>query len=288
MTYTDHYMGAQEHSITNRSFLNYHRYVPYEYIKFDLIDQTAAEKIESFYNFFVEENKELGFIKQSMLKKNSCGLWITTTDDTFTEDLYYHPYHAFDYRAIDVDSFYALFGKQEPELLKKIREEKIDVGIEGVSLSTTGDVMKYIMLFRPVSNIIELLNLPESEKLQKFLDLNFLPLKNGEASVKNSTKSTVRVQFDSFDDTISVEFANSFFLKELYESGGNYDSYIQRKQIYFDRMAECDLLDSDEIQYCKENSPSWQQFSIKFKWKGGIMVDKKLYTFDVVDFERVV
>lgn len=288
MTYTDHYMGAQEHSITNRSFLNYHRYVPHEYIKFDLIDQTAAEKIESFYDFFVEENKELGFIKQSMLKKNSCGLWITTTDDTFTEDLYYHPYHAFDYRAIDVDSFYALFGKQEPELLKKIREEKIDVGIEGVSLSTTGDVMKYIMLFRPVSNIIELLNLPEFEKLQKFVDLNFSELKAGEASAPDSFKSPIRVQFDSDDDTISVEFVSAFYQKELYLSGGNYDSYLNRKQKYFDRMAECDLLDSDEIQYCKENSPSWQQFSIKFKWKGGIMVDKKLYTFDVVDFERVV
>lgn len=288
MTYTDHYMGAQEHSITNRTFLHYHRYVPYEYIKYELIDSSAAQKIEEFYDFFVESNPDIKYIKKNMLKKNSCGLWITTTDDSFSEDLFYHPYHAYDYRAIDVNSFYSMFNKQEPELLKKIRAEKIDVGIEGISLTPDGQVMKYITLFRPVSDIISILDLPEASQLQKFVDLNFAELKAGEASAPDSFKSPIRVQFDSDDDTLSVEFVSAFYQKELYMSGGNYNSYLDRKQKYFDRMAECELLTSEEIQYCRDNSPSWQQFSVKFKWKSGIMVDKKLYTFDVVDFERVV
>ena len=52
-------------------------------------------------------------------------------------------------------------------------------------------------------------------------------------------------------------------------------------------MIEAELLTSDEVAYCKTNSPIWQQFSVKFKYKGGELIDKKLYTFDVVDFETV-
>ena len=287
MSYTDHYMGAKEYSIANRNFLHYHRYVPSEYIKYELINSVAAERIKNYYDFLVESNPVIRYRKDGMTKKNSSGVWITTTDDSFSEDLYYHPYHAYDYRAIDIDAFYSMFGKTEPELLSQIRSEKIDIGIEGISLDLNGEVMKYITLFRPVSNIISLLNLPEEEKLQKFIDLNFSELKLGEASSPDSFKSPIRVQFDSEDDTLSVEFVSAFFQKELYASGGNYNSYLDRKQKYFDRMAECELLTSEEIQFCKEHSPSWQQFSVKFKWKGGIMVDKKLYTFVVVDFEKV-
>ena len=52
-------------------------------------------------------------------------------------------------------------------------------------------------------------------------------------------------------------------------------------------MLEAELLTADEVAYCRTNSPSWQQFSIKFKYSGGELVDKKLYTFDVSDFETV-
>ena len=76
-------------------------------------------------------------------------------------------------------------------------------------------------------------------------------------------------------------------MKEFYEQGGSTQKYLDRKNLYFERMLQTELLTSDEVAYCRDNSPSHQQFSIKFKWRGGELVNKKLYTFAVIDFERI-
>lgn len=287
MAVTDHYMGAREYSISTETFLNYHRYVPQSYVKYDLIDEPASTKLQEYWDFNLEQCVRPGFMATAILKKNDSGTWITSADDTFAEDQAYHSYCTLDYRACDRDAFYSLFGKQEPELLVRLRQEELDIGLEGVSISTTGEMEKCIFAFRPTSNVLSFLNLPNYENLQKFVDLSFDEFNKGLTNASTSFKSPIRLQVDPDDDTLSVEFVSAFFQKEFYISGGNHDSYINRKNLYFDRMIEAELLTSDEVAYCKTNSPIWQQFSVKFKYKGGELIDKKLYTFDVVDFETV-
>jgi len=287
MAVTEHYMGAQEHSINTETFLNYHRYVPQAYVKYDLIAEPARLKLQEFWDFIVKATIRPGFNSTAVLKKNDSGVWFTTVDNTFSEDLAFHAYSTVDYSSVDRDELYGLFGKQEPQLMCALRQEKLDIGLEGVSISPDGEIQKYIFVFRPNSHVLSLLNLPNYENMQKFVDLSFEEFKTS-TTASTSFSSPIRLQVDPEDDTLSVEFVSAFFQKDFYISGGNHDTYLNRKNLYFDRMIESELLTEDEVAYCKTNSPSWQQFSIKFKYRGGELIDKKLYTFDVSDFETVV
>ena len=279
-------MGAQEHSINTETFLNYHRYVPQAYVKYDLITEPARVKLQEFWEFIKISTLKPGYLSTALLKTNDSGIWFTTTDNTFAEDLSFHAYSTVDYRTVNRNELFAMFGKTQPELMSHLLLEELDIGLEGISVSPSGELQKCIFVFRPNSHVLSLLNLPNYDKLQKFVDLSFEELKTSN-NASTSFSSPIRLQVDPNDDTLSVEFVSAFFQKDLYISGGNHDSYLGRKNHYFDRMIEADLLTTDEVAYCKTNSPSWQQFSIKFKYSGGELVDKKLYTFDVSDFETV-
>jgi hypothetical protein len=286
MAVTEYYMGAQEHSINTETFLNYHRYVPQAYVKYDLITEPARVKLQEFWEFIKISTLKPGYLSTALLKTNDSGIWFTTTDNTFAEDLSFHAYSTVDYRTVNRNELFAMFGKTQPELMSHLLLEELDIGLEGISVSPSGELQKCIFVFRPNSHVLSLLNLPNYDKLQKFVDLSFEELKTSN-NASTSFSSPIRLQVDPNDDTLSVEFVSAFFQKDLYISGGNHDSYLGRKNHYFDRMIEADLLTTDEVAYCKTNSPSWQQFSIKFKYSGGELVDKKLYTFDVSDFETV-
>jgi hypothetical protein len=286
MAVTEHYMGAQEHSINTETFLNYHRYVPQAYVKYDLIVEPARVKLQEFWEFIKKSTLKPGYLSTALLKKNDSGIWFTTTDNTFAEDVSFHAYSTVDYRTVDRNELFAMFGKTQPELMITLLLEDLDIGLEGISVSPSGEMQKCIFVFRPNSHVLSLLNLPNYENMQKFVDLSFVEFKTS-TNASTSFSSPIRLQIDPDSDTISVEFVSAFFQKDFYISGGNHDSYLNRKNLYFERMLEAELLTADEVAYCKTNSPSWQQFSIKFKYSGGELVDKKLYTFDVSDFETV-
>lgn len=286
MAVTEHYMGAQEHSINTETFLNYHRYVPQAYVKYDLIAEPARVKLQEFWEFIKRSTLKPGYSSTAMLKTNDSGIWFTTTDNTFAEDLSFHAYSTVDYRTVNRTELYTMFGKTEPGLMNTLLLEELDIGLEGISVSPDGEMQKCILVFRPNSHILSLLNLPNYENMQKFVDLSFEEFKTY-TNASTSFSSPIRLQIDPDSDTISVEFVSAFFQKDFYISGGNHDSYLNRKNLYFERMLEAELLTADEVAYCKTNSPSWQQFSIKFKYSDGELVDKKLYTFDVSDFETV-
>lgn len=290
MATVDYYMGAKEYSIASKTYLNYHKYVPYEYIEYVMGEQVNS-KIKNYYEFFENIELDKGFLKSAVHKTNSSGLWIT--ENQHSEIECYHSYFSYDYRnlsANSVNNFYTnVVQKIEPSRLKELRTKELDIGIEGISISLEGDVLKYITLFRPNSNVLDYFSdLQQIQDVQAFVDLNYDSFKKGQVNAPDSFRSPIRIQFDSTDNgKISIELVSAFFQKEYYLSGNSYDSYLDRKQKYFDRMLECKLLDSEEIEYCKQHSPVWQQFSVKFKWQDGKLVDKKLYTFDVVDFEEV-
>jgi len=286
MSYEDHYIGAEEHVIGD-GMINYHRYIPYEYIKPELLKTEASWRIDQFYEF-CKSRAKLGFIPESVLKTTT-GLWITSTDNTFEEDLSYHVYHSFDYGNLRLDKleeFWGALARQEPAKITELRQEEIDFGFEGVSLDVDGNVIKYVTLFRPNSNILDYFDLPEIDKVKEFVRVSFAEF-DDKSDATTSFKSPIRIQFDAVDDTTSIELVSPFFLSEFYAAGGSTETYLNRKNLYFQRMQDAGLLTSDEVEYCKTNSPTHQQFSIKFKWRGGELVNKKLYTFVVLDFERV-
>lgn len=287
MSYEDHYIGAEEHVIGS-GMINYHRYIPHEYIKPELLVTEASYKLTDFYEF-CKSRAKIGYIPDSILKSTT-GLWITSADNTFAEDLSYHAYHSFDYGNLRGDKFEALYGAlgtQEPAKMTELRQEPLDFGLEGVSFNTDGSVAKYVTLFRPNSNVLDYFDLPEIDKVKYFVNLSFAEFEDEKADATTSFKSPIRIQFDAVDDTVSIELVSPFFQSELYASGGNSDFYLNRKNLYFQRMQDAGLLTSEEVEYCRTNSPVHQQFSIKFKWSGGELVNKKLYTFVVIDFERV-
>lgn len=292
----DHYMGAEEYSILSKQFINYHKYIPYEYIEYgeEAIHPPACAVIQKYYDFFADIESKTGFLKKSMYKSVNCGLWITVDSVENNNIEAYHSYFSYDYGNIsdkNIFKFYnTVIGKTEPVLLTDLRNEDIDLGIEGISISPEGEVLKYITLFKPNSNILSYFSdLNDIDKLQKFVDLSFSKLKSGYTNDPESFRSPIRIQFDSSgDQIISIEFACAFFQKEYYLNGNSFDAYNNRKQLYFNQMIESGLLTEEEVEFCKEKSPSWQQFSVKFKWKNNELIDKKLYTFVVVDFEKVL
>lgn len=287
MSYEDHYIGAEEHVIGS-GMIDYHRYVPHEYIKSELLAVEASNKLNNFYEF-CKTRAQIGYLPESILTTTT-GLWITSSDNTFADDLSYHAYHSFDYGNLKLDKLEALYsalGTQEPAKMAELRQEQLDFGLEGISFGIDGVVSKYVTLFRPNSNILDYFDLPEIDKVQHFVDLSFAEFNDGKLEASTSFKSPIRIQFDAVDDTISIELVSPFFQSELYASGGNANSYLNRKNLYFQRMQNAGLLTSEEVEYCRTNSPVHQQFSIKFKWRGGELVNKKLYTFVVLDFEKV-
>ena len=287
MSYENHYIGAEEHVIGS-GMINYHRYIPHEYIKPELLVTEASYKINDIYEF-CKTRARIGYIPDSILKSNT-GLWITSADNTFAEDLSYHVYHSLDYGNLRDDKFeelYGALGTQEPAKMTELRQEPLDFGLEGVSFNTDGSVAKYVTLFRPNSNVLDYFDLPEIDKVKHFVNLSFAEFEDEKADATTSFKSPIRIQFDAVNDTVSIELVSPFFQSELYASGGNADSYLNRKNLYFQRMQDAGLLTSEEVEYCRTNSPAHQQVSIKFKWSGGELVNKKLYTFVVIDFERV-
>lgn len=205
----------------------------------------------------------------------------------------YHSYFSYDYGNMseeDVTKFYqTVINKAESPLVKYFRHQELDMGIEGITVDTMGSVLKYIMLFRPNSDVLSYLpDLEKIDNIQQFVDLNYMNIKQGLPADPDSFKSPIRIQFDADNDKkISIELVSAFFQKEYYLSKNSYSGYIDRKNKYFDRMMESGLLTSEEVEFCKQKSPEWQQFSVKFKWEDGVIVDKKLYTFVVVDFEEV-
>lgn len=287
MATVDHYVGAKEHSIASKTYLNYHKYVPYEYIEYVMGEQVNT-KIKNYYEFFKNIDSDEEFLKNAKHKIDSSGLWITENKNSEIEC--YHSYFSHDYKNMSenmVNNFYTnVVQKIEPSRLKELRTKELDIGLEGISISLEGEVLKYITVFRPNSNVLTYFSdLQQIEDIQTFLDLNYTGVKKIQDNSLGVFKFPIRIQFDSTDNgKISIELVSEFFQKQYYSSG---DSYLDRKQKYFDRMLECKLLDSEEIEYCKQHSPVWQQFSIKFKWQDGKLIDKKLYTFDVVDFEEV-
>lgn len=287
MSYEDHYIGAEEHVILD-GMIDYHRYLPYDCVKFELISDAPASRLKAFYDF-CKCRAEIGFIPESILNSTT-GLWITSSNNTFSEDLAYHAYHSFDYGNLKpnkIEELYNALGTQEPAKMAELRAEPIDFGLEGVSVNLDGDVIKYVTLFRPNSNILDYFDLPEIDKIKELVKSSFSEFDEGKADATNSFKSPIRIQFDAVDDTTSIEIVSPFFLSEYYSSGGDTSNYLKRKELYFEQMSNSGLLSSEEIDYCKTNSPSHQQFSVKFKWKNGELVNKKLYTFVVIDFERI-
>ena len=287
MSYENHYIGAEEHVIGD-SMTDYHRYLPHNCINFDLLSQSVQDRLNAFYTFCTGFAKP-GFLPEAVLK-STCGLWITSDDDTFAEDKAYHLYYAFDYGNISsarLTEFYNALGTVEPEAMKSLRSEKIDFGLEGVSVGADGNVLKYVAVFRPNSDILNHFDFPEIDKIKEFVSLNFEEWQLGQENAKTGMRSPIRIQFDAVDDTVSIELTAPYFMKEFYEQGGSTQKYLDRKNLYFERMLQTELLTSDEVAYCRDNSPSHQQFSIKFKWRDGELVNKKLYTFAVIDFERI-
>lgn len=293
MSVVDHYIGAKEYSILSKTYLNYHKYTPYEYIDFDnnSIPNLAKIAIKNYYNFFADLEANKGFLKNAIFKTNSSGLWVTENTNQILEA--FHAYFSYDYKNLieqSINNFYENVAfNTEPEKLKYLRQQELDIGIEGISISLSGKIQKYITLFRPNSPVLSYFpELENIDKIQHFVDLNYENIKNGLNTDPNSFRSPIRIQFDANDDQkISIELVSSFFQKEYYLNKNSYSGYIKRKELYFERMAQANLLSSEEILYCRENSPSWQQFSVKFKWQNGKIVDKKLYTFVVVDFEEI-
>jgi len=287
MSYENHYIGAEEHVIGS-GMINYHRYLPYDCIKPELLVTEASYKINDIYEF-CKTRAKIGFLPESILKSNT-GLWITSADNTFAEDLSYHVYHSLDYGNLRDDKFEALYGAlgtQEPAKMTELRQSDLDFGLEGVSIDTSGNVVKYVTLFRPNSNVLDYFDLPEIDKVKEFVAVSFAEFEEGKVDATTSFKSPIRIQFDAVDDTVSIELVSPFFLSELYAAGGSTETYLNRKNLYFQRMQDAGLLTSEEVEYCRTHSPSHQQFSVKFKWRGGELVDKKLYTFVVLDFERI-
>ena len=287
MSYENHYIGAEEHVIGG-SMTDYHRYLPHDCINFDLLSQSVQDRLNAFYTFCTGFAKP-GFLPEAVLK-STCGLWITSDDNTFAEDKAYHLYYAFDYGNISsarLTEFYNALGTVEPEAMKSLRSEKIDFGLEGVSVGADGDVLKYVAIFRPNSDILDHFDFPEIDKVKEFVAVSFAEFEEGKVDATTSFKSPIRIQFDAVDDTTSIELVSPFFLSEFYAAGGSTETFLNRKNLYFQRMQDAGLLTSDEVEYCKTHSPSHQQFSVKFKWRGGELVDKKLYTFVVLDFERI-
>ena len=292
MAVVDHYIGVEEYSIVSEECISYHKYIPHDYIEYgeEAIHPPACDTLKKYYQFFDNLEVGKGFKSGSLFKTNSCGLWVSLNSQKEIEA--YHSYFAYDYRGMTnecVSSFYESFGKFEPDTLKNLRQQELDIGIEGISIGLDGDVLKYITLFRPNSDVLSYLSdLEDIDKVQEFIDLNYTNIKQGLAADPDSFKSPIRIQFDSSEDgKISIELVSAFFQKEYYLSNNSYDGYLNRKDKYFDRMMQTGLLSEKEAEFCKEKSPSWQQFSVKFKWEDGIIVDKKLYTFVVVDFEEV-
>jgi hypothetical protein len=287
MSYENHYIGAEEHVIL-QGMTDYHRYLPYDCIHFDLIADAPRQRAQSYYEF-IKTFAKVGFIPESILKSTS-GLWITSADDSFDSDLSYHAYHSIDYgnmKPAKLQAFYEAMGTTEPAKMAELRAEPIDFGLEGVSIDLDGNVVKYVTLFRPNSNILDYFHFPEIEKIKEFVKSSFAEFEEGKADATSSFKSPIRIQFDAVDDTVSIEISSPFFLSEFYASKGT-SGYLNRKDLYFQRMSEVGLLTSEEIDYCKTHSPSHQQFSVKFKWKNGEFVNKKLYTFVVLDFEKIL
>lgn len=287
MSYENHYIGAEEHVIL-QGMTDYHRYLPYDCIHFDLIADAPRQRAESYYEF-IKTFAKVGYIPESILKSTS-GIWITSADNSFDSDLSYHAYHSIDYgnmKPAKLQAFYDAMGTTEPAKMAELRAEPIDFGLEGVSIDLDGNVVKYVTLFRPNSNILDYFDFPEIEKIKEFVKLSFAEFDDGKVDATTSFKSPIRIQFDAQDDTVSIEISSPFFLSEFYASKGT-SGYLNRKDLYFQRMSEVGLLTSEEIDYCKAHSPSHQQFSIKFKWKNGEFVNKKLYTFVVLDFEKIL
>lgn len=287
MSYENHYIGAEEHVILE-GMTDYHRYLPYDCIHFDYIDDLPKQKILSYFEF-IKTFAKIGYIPESILKSTS-GLWITSANSDFVEDLSYHAYHSIDYgnmKPAKLQEFYDSIGRSEPAKMAELRAEPIDFGLEGISIDLNGDIVKYVTLFRPNSNVLDYFDLPEIDKIKEFVKVSFSEFEEGKVDATTSFKSPIRVQFDAIDDTVSIEISSPFFLSEFYASKGN-SGYLHRKNLYFERMLECGVLSSEEVEYCKLNSPSHQQFSLKFKWRNGELVHKKLYTFVVLDFEKIL
>lgn len=293
MAIVDHYIGVKEYSLVTEECISYHKYVPHDYIEYgeDAIHSPACETLKNYYQFFDDLEVGKGFQSGALFKTNSCGLWISSNNENNIEA--YHSYFAYDYRGMaeeSISKFYKLLGdKTEPSVLKHLRSQELDIGIEGISIGLDGEILKYITLFRPNSDVLSYLSdLEDIDNVQQFIDLNYPNIKMGLAADPDSFRSPIRIQFDSTNDNkISIELVSAFFQKEYYLSNNSYDGYVDRKDKYFDRMLETGLLSEDEVKFCREKSPKWQQFSVKFKWEDGVMVDKKLYTFVVVDFEEV-
>tara|TARA_B100001287_G_C22637912_1_gene508570 strand:- start:181 stop:1038 length:858 start_codon:yes stop_codon:yes gene_type:complete len=282
---TDHYMGAEEHVIGD-AMTDYHRYIPHPYVDFDLVKDGAKSRLDKYFTYCTEF-AATGFIPKSVLG-SVCGVWITSADNTFSDDLAYHAYYAFDYGTLSDDrleKLYTALGSTEPAKMAEIRAEKIDFGFEGASIGPDGTVLKYVTLFRPQSNILDFFDYPEIDSLKAFVAESFNEWEES-TQAPNSFRAPIRIQFDAVDDTTSIEIASPIFKKELYMKDG-IDGYLKRKELYFDQMSKHGLLDADQITYCKTNSPSSQQFSIKFKYRNGELLNKKLYTFVVSEFENV-
>ncbi len=281
----NHYIGAEEHVIGD-AMTDYHRYIPYPYVDFSLIGDAAKSRLENYYTYCTKF-AATGYIPKSVLS-SKCGLWITSEDNTLTEDLSYHAYYAFDYGTLTstrVEELYSILGTTEPAKMADLRAEKIDFGFEGVSVAPDGTVAKYVTLFRPQSNILDFFDYPEIDALKEFVAESFSQWDEA-LQAPDSFRAPIRIQFDSVDDTTSIEIASPFFKKELYMNSG-VDGYLMRKELYFDQMLKHGLLDSDQVAYCKTHSPVSQQFSIKFKYRNGELLNKKLYTFVVSEFENV-
>jgi len=281
----DHYIGAEEHVILE-GMTDYHRYIPHPYVDFSVLDDAPKSRLEAYYDFCT------GFAKTGMISKSllttQCGLWITSKDNTLDADLAYHAYYAFDYGTLSdarLQELYTALGTTEPAKMAELRAEKIDFGFEGASIAPDGTVVKYVTMFRPQSEILDYFDYPEIDSLKEFVKESFSEWDEA-LQAPNSFRAPIRIQFDAVDDTTSIEIASPFFKKELYMKEGA-DAYLKRKELYFDQMSKHGLLDADQIAYCKTNSPSNQQFSIKFKYRNGELLNKKLYTFVVSEFETV-
>lgn len=293
MSIVDHYIGVKEYSIDTETQISYHKYIPYEYINYgeEYINSLSVDVIKNYYKFFADLEVGKGFQKDAIFKTNTCGLWTSFSNSEEVEA--YHSYFSYDYGNMseeDVTKFYqTVINKAESPLVKYFRHQELDMGIEGITVDTMGSVLKYIMLFRPNSDVLSYLpDLEKIDNIQQFVDLNYMNIKQGLPADPDSFKSPIRIQFDADNDKkISIELVSAFFQKEYYLSKNSYSGYIDRKNKYFDRMMESGLLTSEEVEFCKQKSPEWQQFSVKFKWEDGVIVDKKLYTFVVVDFEEV-
>lgn len=288
MAYENHYIGAEEHVICDR-MTDYHRYIPYDCIKYDLLPEEVQDRMINYYSF-CKGFAQPGFLPESVLK-TKCGIWITSDDNTFAQDKSFHCYYSFDYGNLTLarlNEFYDTIDRVEPDKMRELRLKEIDFGLEGVSLNLSGEIVKYVTLFRPQSEILDYFDFAEIDKVKEFVRLNFEEWEMDKLDAPSSMKSPIRIQFDAVDDTTSIELVSPFFLSEYYASSGSTQSYLDRKELFFSRLAQAELFTEEEIDYCKQNSPAHQQFSVKLKWKNNQLVNKKLYTFAVVDFERIL